>query len=183
MPEEVDYTLLTALQIFFRYGYRKTSLDDIAQAAGVSRQTLYQRYTNKEKLFVAAVEVQLQKALMDCANIADENNVEASLLKMFDIWYGPYLDLLELSPHASEIMSVSNELVGDCCKENLAKLLVLVDGVLKRHSVLKLKDGSVTSENLAETLGYLGKGVFYQCDSRKDFNAKMKMALSVICKN
>lgn len=184
MPEEVDHTLLTALQVFFRYGYRKTSLDDIAQAAGVSRQTLYQRYTNKEKLFVAAVEVKLKKSLMDCAEIADADthNVETQLLKMFDVWCGPYLDLLELSPHASEIMSVSNELVGDCCEENQAKILVLVDAVLKKHNVPRIKDKSVTSQNIAETLGYLGKGIFHQCDNRKDFNAKMTMALSVICK-
>ena len=184
VPKEIDNTLLTALQVFFRYGYRKTSLDDIAQAVGVSRQTLYQRYKNKEQLFVTAVDAELQKSLSDCTKIAEENtgNVETQLLKMFDTWWGPYLDFLELSPHASEIMSVSNELVGDCCAENQLKLLTLVEVSLKSQGLPKINNKDVTPKSVAETLGYLGEGVFYQCDNRKDFNTKMKMALSVICK-
>ncbi len=44
--------ILTAAQpVFLRYGYRKTSMDDVARAADVSRQGLYVHFVNKEDLF------------------------------------------------------------------------------------------------------------------------------------
>ena len=42
-----------ALAVFCRYGYRKTSMLDIAQAAGMSRAALYLHFKNKEDVFRA----------------------------------------------------------------------------------------------------------------------------------
>jgi TetR/AcrR family transcriptional regulator, regulator of autoinduction and epiphytic fitness len=43
--------LLAAQPVFFRYGFRKTSMDDVAKAADVSRQGLYVHFASKEDLF------------------------------------------------------------------------------------------------------------------------------------
>jgi AcrR family transcriptional regulator len=48
-----------AIGVFARFGYRKTSMDDIARAAGVSRQGLYLLFSNKEELFRRSVEYSL----------------------------------------------------------------------------------------------------------------------------
>ena len=45
----------TALSQFLQYGYRKTTLDDIAEAAGLQKSSLYHYFTNKEDLFQASV--------------------------------------------------------------------------------------------------------------------------------
>jgi AcrR family transcriptional regulator len=45
-----------ATAVFLRYGYRKTSMDDLARAAGLSRQGLYLHFRTKEALFHAVVE-------------------------------------------------------------------------------------------------------------------------------
>ena len=42
-----------ALACFLQYGYAKTSLDDIAQRAGISRPLLYRKFKNKEDIFGA----------------------------------------------------------------------------------------------------------------------------------
>src|SRR5882762_5395810 len=39
--------VLAALELFARYGYRKTSIDDIAQAAQVAKCTVYLHFENK----------------------------------------------------------------------------------------------------------------------------------------
>lgn len=44
-----------AIVCFVRFGYRRASMDAIAQAADVSRPALYQYYRNKEEIFRAAV--------------------------------------------------------------------------------------------------------------------------------
>ena len=38
------------IEVFSNYGFRKTSMSDLAEAAGVSRQTLYNRFKSKEDI-------------------------------------------------------------------------------------------------------------------------------------
>src|SRR5678815_2322301 len=40
-----------ALELFGRYGYRRTSIDDIARQAGIAKGTVYLYVENKEALF------------------------------------------------------------------------------------------------------------------------------------
>src|ERR1700680_2240502 len=45
--------VLAGLQLFTRHGYRKTSIDDIAQAAQVAKRTVYLHFENKAAVFLA----------------------------------------------------------------------------------------------------------------------------------
>jgi AcrR family transcriptional regulator len=44
-----------ALKVFARYGYRKTTLDDIAKEANVSKGTIYGYFKNKEDVYTQTV--------------------------------------------------------------------------------------------------------------------------------
>ncbi|HIK37080.1 MAG TPA: TetR/AcrR family transcriptional regulator [Geminocystis sp. M7585_C2015_104] len=55
---EVDKTekiLAAALKLFLENGYRGTTMEEIAKTAGVSKQTLYSHFGDKEGLFKALV--------------------------------------------------------------------------------------------------------------------------------
>ncbi|BAU64099.1 transcriptional regulator, TetR family [Stanieria sp. NIES-3757] len=45
-----------ALPEFLRHGYTRTSMDKVARSAGVSKQTLYSYYSDKDGLFTALVQ-------------------------------------------------------------------------------------------------------------------------------
>src|SRR5262249_6385152 len=45
-----------AMEIFARYGYRRASMDQVAEAAGLTRQAVYHHFASKEALFRAAVD-------------------------------------------------------------------------------------------------------------------------------
>ena len=55
--------LEAALTVFARYGYAKTSMDEIARTAQVSRQGLYLHFATKEELFRVAVRNALERSL------------------------------------------------------------------------------------------------------------------------
>ncbi|MFE2263209.1 TetR/AcrR family transcriptional regulator [Streptomyces griseosporeus] len=60
MSDTVDarrVQIVTAsIGVFGRYGYRRTSMDLIAQAAGMSRPAVYQYFRNKQEVFRAVAE-------------------------------------------------------------------------------------------------------------------------------
>ncbi|MCG2803435.1 MAG: TetR/AcrR family transcriptional regulator [Cellulomonas sp.] len=55
--------LETAQQLFARLGYHQVSMDDIAEAAGVSKPVLYRHFPSKLDLYVAVVDERAQALL------------------------------------------------------------------------------------------------------------------------
>ncbi|NES86362.1 MAG: TetR/AcrR family transcriptional regulator [Moorea sp. SIO2B7] len=53
--EKGQQILQGALPEFLKYGYDRTSMDKVATAAGVSKQTLYSHFSDKDGLFTALV--------------------------------------------------------------------------------------------------------------------------------
>ncbi len=51
-----DFILCAAARVFYRDGFQGASIDLIASEAGVSRQTIYNHYRDKEALLAAVVE-------------------------------------------------------------------------------------------------------------------------------
>lgn len=50
-PERREAVLSAAMATFERYGYRRTSMETLAEAADMSRPALYQYFRNKEAVF------------------------------------------------------------------------------------------------------------------------------------
>jgi len=48
--------LAAARELFLERGYERTSMEDIAKRAGVGRQTVFNRFADKESLFTATLE-------------------------------------------------------------------------------------------------------------------------------
>lgn len=51
-----DDIVAAAVEVFGRHGFRHTSMDLVARAAGVSRPALYQYFRNKQDVFAAVTE-------------------------------------------------------------------------------------------------------------------------------
>ncbi|MBS4015335.1 MAG: TetR/AcrR family transcriptional regulator [Candidatus Latescibacteria bacterium] len=56
-----EIVLNVAQDIFAQYGLTKTMIDDIAKAAGVGKSSIYYYFKNKEDIFRAVIETQVQK--------------------------------------------------------------------------------------------------------------------------
>lgn len=94
MSETKVKIIEAALATFSRYGLRRVSMGDVAEAAGVSRQTLYTHYKNKDDLFLAAMQAAFEQILTDlqfawksCETLAEviDAYYEISVYKPFDI--------------------------------------------------------------------------------------------------
>ena len=61
-PRKRQAILEAAATVFLRNGYRGTSMDEIAAAAAVSKQTIYKHFGDKERLFTAIVTSRVDEA-------------------------------------------------------------------------------------------------------------------------
>jgi AcrR family transcriptional regulator len=51
-----EQLLATGLEVFARQGFHGTSMNDVAEAAGVTKPVLYQHFTSKRELYLALLE-------------------------------------------------------------------------------------------------------------------------------
>src|SRR5262245_9843855 len=101
MPREATATperiLKAAFSRFSRYGFRRTSMEDIASEAGVSRAALYLQFKNKEEIFRTLAEGLQESALARAADEAKRDGsfaerlraaIEAKTIEFVEIAYG-----------------------------------------------------------------------------------------------
>ena len=69
------HVLEKALTVFTRYGFRKTSIEDIAKAAGISRQGIYFHFKNKDEIFKASIQKSLDDRLRAANKIFDDDRL------------------------------------------------------------------------------------------------------------
>lgn len=95
-----------AIATFIRYGARKTAMTDIADAAGVSRQTLYDQFGSKDDLVEAAIS---RKADLVLARISERLGETDNLAESLDLYLTETVvrtfELLQTSEDVEDLIS------------------------------------------------------------------------------
>ena len=63
-----DRILDAAMLVFRRHGFRRSSIEQAAEAAGLTRQALYHHFKSKEALFRAVIERLYENALAEAVS-------------------------------------------------------------------------------------------------------------------
>jgi AcrR family transcriptional regulator len=63
-PARREQLLKTGLEVFARQGFHGTSMNDVAEAAGVTKPVLYQHFASKRELYLALLE-EVGRELLD----------------------------------------------------------------------------------------------------------------------
>ncbi|MEV4049743.1 TetR/AcrR family transcriptional regulator [Amycolatopsis sp. NPDC049688] len=77
-------TLELARDIFWAKGYGATSIQDIANASGVLRGSLYNAYQDKETLFLQVFEDYARDFLAEAARVLADPDIDRALRAFFD---------------------------------------------------------------------------------------------------
>jgi AcrR family transcriptional regulator len=171
-----------ALGVFARYGFRKTSMDEVARAAQLSRQGLYLHFATKEELFRATLLYVLSDSL-SAAEIALADGslpLETRLVRGFDAWVGRFVGLLGAG--ASDLIETSTALVGPAIAEHDERFLAAVARTVRGSPLLAAyKRSGLTARQLAEISFATARGLKHQCDSREAFVRGMTLAVRALC--
>lgn len=120
--------LAAALQAFAAQGYRRTSMDDIARHAGMSRPALYLHYRNKEDIFRSLVDQFFAQALhgMEAALSTPGQSPEQALAAAFVAKDGTLMELVFTSPYGEELLEAGASLTADIMQRGEAAKIALL---------------------------------------------------------
>jgi AcrR family transcriptional regulator len=103
--------VLAGLRLFTRYGYRKTSIDDIARAAQVAKRTVYLHFENKAAVFLAILEYLGEQVRQRCVAAERASGTPVHRLTgLLDAYFGMGFDLFSKSEHMPELEETFSKL-------------------------------------------------------------------------
>jgi len=76
-----DETLDKAVQLFWEQGYEATSMQDLVNAMGINRASLYQTYGNKQELYLASLERYAAQILAYVTGLLDKPGTPLTKLR------------------------------------------------------------------------------------------------------
>lgn len=146
----------SAKTAFLAYGFSRTTMDDIARAAKLSRPALYLHFKNKTAIYRALAE----RMLRDSVEIAEaelngDGHFEQRLFRTIDKALLMHMAEIMQAPHGSELLDVKNDLAADLLGEwqvAMTSLFARSIQVEADRARIDLDSRNLSANGLAETL-------------------------------
>ena len=172
-----ELVLAAALDTFAHYGYRKTSMEDVARAAAISRPGLYLLFGSKQELFSAAVTQALDRSLAAVSEVLADTTrpLRDRLLDAFDHWSGRYIGAM-----SREVNSMAGEyadMLGPAVAEYPLRFAALLSAALAESPDTAEADRSAA---VAQTLISTSVGIKHEVTTREAFLERLATAIDLI---
>jgi AcrR family transcriptional regulator len=173
-----------ALRVFGQYGYRRTSMEDIARETGIGKGTIYLSFAGKEEVFQALSQRLAQRMLADAQAASRRPGTTANkLAAMNTAWFGTYADTIRRSPHAAELLDAKHRLSADVVAEAASRYKRLVRDVLTEAAgagELDLESAGLTADTAAELLIASARGLQSSAASPAAYRRYLKALVRVM---
>ena len=141
--EKTEHVIAAARKVFLRYGYRRVTMGDLAEAAQMSRPALYLVFPSKEQIFTEVVTRSLAENIDEIRKgIPRFKTVEEKLAFAFEVWSVRGFELMRTSPDAADLLESSYEFAAEVTTKAAADfeglLAELLEPLLRRRAALKL---------------------------------------------
>jgi AcrR family transcriptional regulator len=172
-----ELVLDAALDTFARYGYRKTSMEDVARAAAISRPGLYLLFGSKQELFTAAVTQALDRSITAVSEVLADTTrpLRDRLLDAFDQWTGRYIGAM-----SREVNSMADEyagLLGPAVTEYPLRFAALLSAALAESPDTA---EAARSAAVTQTLISASIGIKHQVTTHEAFLERLATAIDLM---
>ncbi len=165
-----------AASVFLRYGYRKASMDDVATAAGVSRQALYLRFANKDELFRAAVQHVLERSLKGARSaLAAKGEIAERIVNGYAALHGAHLGDAVGAQVMAELIEVAASLIGPNVHGAADPF---IDDVAR--ALGSQKSRGVTARDMAATIDAASRGIKHSVNNLATYRREMARVVRVV---
>jgi len=167
-----EAVLESALRTFARFGYRKTSMDDVAREARISRPGLYFLFSSKANLFRAAAEQDIEQNLRAVQQIlADPDRPPAErIVEAFERWAGRYVGPLQ---DVDAMLDENPDLLGPTARGGPDRFEQMITTALQ-------ESGVPAGDLVARTLISTSIGIKHQVSDRGEYRTRMATAVDLL---
>ena len=176
---------MAATAIFLRYGFKKTSMDDVAQAAGVSRQGLYLYFDTKDLLFREALQHLVSHLISTAHAVAEDGN-----LSLRDRLVGAFEAVHSSAFHnasredALELLQSAQSAAGALLVQSERDLMGIAAALLTEAGVAdRWEEAGVTVAELSEQLLMSAKGIKASVDTLTAYRERMLTAIRIVTRS
>jgi len=173
--------LASATALFRRYGYKRTSMEDIAKETGVSRPSLYSHFANKDAVFRSLSMALHENALAESERILrsdpDVVSIDDRLDGALAAKLGGVMTFGDESPHGNEICDEANRLCGDIVTEASARFLAMLTSALRaasKRGEIKLGGSHPTPAAAAELINLGAYGLIRGAPDSATFRKRLR---------
>ena len=170
LTETEEKIIDAAIRTFVRYGARKTSMADIAAAAGVSRQTLYDSFEGKDGLIRASIRSVTDRNL---SRVRERLGEAKGLAEQLDVYFAETIvksfELLQTAGDAEDLITGHNEAGKDEIARSHERHEALVAELLQPYAK-KLAEKGLTVRQQAHFLVTVVMGLKYGAKSPEDLD-------------
>ena len=164
-----------AREVFARYGYARTTMGDVAQAAGISRPALYLVFPGKEELFSAVIRRMNTEAFADIeAGLASCGTLEHRLTFALERWIAQPYEMAYASPDARDFFDYGFPAMQEVAAEFQAFLAGLLRDAARASSL------KATPEDLAQALFFSVHGFKAAAANSMDFRRMIALQVHVV---
>ena len=179
--ERLVAILESSAKMFLRYGYKKTSMDELARAADLSRQGLYLYFKTKEALFKAAIEHLIEATRI--AYQAELNRTELSLsdriLNAFSAFHGCSIGQVG-EQYVDEILETAMNLLKDMPATHEQQFITDVTEQLEEaFRERPIGHTAIAPRDLVETLCATSYGLKHRVGTLAEYQERMTIALRI----
>jgi AcrR family transcriptional regulator len=163
-----------ALLTFARFGYRKTSMEQVARDADISRPGLYFLFGSKQALFREAVERSLQQDLVavEHALAGSADPFRQRLLHAFDHWAGRYIG--PLTRDVATVVDDNPSVLGPMVTQAPHRFAQMITDAISTQ-----RDRQ-SAEHVAQTLISTSIGIKHQVDDRQTYLERLETAIDLL---
>jgi AcrR family transcriptional regulator len=132
--EKRQKVLRASLQAFFKYGYSRITMKELADVSGISRTALYMEFKDKAEVLNAAILTYAEDLLKEIAEaLKKKRSTEEKLLCAFEIWSIRSFDSLQASDEARELMEGGMSFAKSSYSKAYELLEETIARILKSH--------------------------------------------------
>ncbi|MBM6996106.1 TetR/AcrR family transcriptional regulator [Paenibacillus sp. DXFW5] len=178
------HILTVALDVLFKYGYKRVSMNELAEAAGISRAGLYLYFKNKEEVFNATI-LHYGDLLIEeiVGGISSKKTPEDKILYAFEVWSINNFDQSLNSPEVKEITDSSYTFAQEALHSSYKKLEVVLISILESQTKSTSSINSLSPEKLAHLLTSASRGFKMVARDSSELREMIKDLLRIILNN
>jgi AcrR family transcriptional regulator len=145
-----------ALGVFLAYGFTRTTMDDIAKAAQLSRPALYLLYKNKADIYRAITHCIFEQVAVQSRSIlAGPGTIRERLERLVEVAMVGPMQAIGASPHGEELTDMKGSLAVDLLaswRADMDATLAAAFAEDATHNGVDLEERGFTALALAQTL-------------------------------